>query len=64
MAKFRTYIVQFGTETYTRKTEATYPYATYRRVGAFESPVTFHKTYGAAKRKAGSYGQVKETAER
>ena len=53
-----TYKVEFGGATFKRTTEATYTHAAYRG-GRFTGTVTFHKTYAAAKRKAGAFGYVK-----
>lgn len=58
----KTYKATFEGHVYTRRTEATYPYAAfnpYRR--DFRPRVTFHKTYAAAKRRAGEFGEVART---
>ena len=55
-----TYKVEFGGREYTRKTEHTYTHAAYNRYrSSYGNVVTFHKTYAAAKRAAGAFGEVK-----
>lgn len=52
--------VTFGHGVQTRKSEHVYPYASCRR-GEFGWETSFHKTYAAARRKAGIGGAVRET---
>lgn len=51
-----TFTATFGTKTFSRTTEHRYPYASFVR-----GEVRFHKTYEAAKRRAGKYAPVVKT---